>query len=89
MSGSSLVRAAPVVVVVAVLSVALLPNAASAQASVSTPKAVSPRGLLVQQSAVAAGGDRTAVLMAGYRAPGRRRDFSLHARLGNATSLGR
>src|SRR5918998_4203426 len=89
MSGSFLVRAAPVVIAVAVLSIALLLSTASARASVSTPKPVSPRGLLVQQSAVAAGGDRTAVLMAGDRAPAGRRDFSLHARLGNATSLGR
>jgi hypothetical protein len=89
MYGPFLVRTAPVAVVVAVLSCALLLSAASAHASVSAPQPVSPRGLLVQQSAVAAGGHRTAVLMAGYRAPARRRDFSLHARLGNATSLGR
>jgi len=63
-------------------------SAASAQARVTAPQPVSPRGLLVQERAVAAGGGRTAVLMAGYVPSARPQDFSVQARLGDATSLG-
>jgi hypothetical protein len=71
-----------------VLAAALV-SAAAANASVTEPRPVSPRGLVVQQSAMAAGGGRAAVLMAGYVRSARRQRFSLEARLGAATRLGR
>jgi hypothetical protein len=72
-----------------VLVAALSLSAAPAQARVSAPQPVSPRGLLVQQSAVAAAGGRIAVLMAGDLPAARPRDFPLLARLGDVTGLGR
>ena len=66
-----------------------LMGGALAQARVTTPVPVSPRGMQVQQTDVAAGGGRTAVLMAGYVSPARRsRDWSLRARLGGVRGLG-
>ncbi len=66
-----------------------LMGGALAQARVTTPVPVSPRGMQVQQTDVAAGGGRTAVLMAGYVSPARRsRDWSLRARLGGVRDLG-
>lgn len=72
-----------------VLLSALLAAAASAQAQVTGPRAVSPRGLVVQESAVGAGGGRTAVLMAGHRGAGRHARFSVLARVGQDERLGR
>ena len=56
-------------------------GAATAQGRVGTPQRVSPAGLAVHESAVAAGGSRIAVLMAG--------SGDLEARLGGAGGFGR
>ncbi|MGZ4271626.1 MAG: hypothetical protein ACXVSX_20765 [Solirubrobacteraceae bacterium] len=64
-----------------------LVTATPAQAGLTAPRRVSPPGVLVNQSAVAVGGARMAVLMA--TAPAiRGRPHSLQARVGTATRLG-
>lgn len=68
---------------------ALVLGAVPAHAGITAPRPVSPRGLLVQQSDLAAGGGRAAVVMAGFRPAGRPRRWSLLARVGDTTRLGR
>jgi hypothetical protein len=68
---------------------ALLLGAASADARGTAAQPVSPRGLLVQQSDLAAGGGRAAVLMAGFRPAQRPQRWSLLARVGESGRLGR
>ncbi|QEC49529.1 hypothetical protein FSW04_19445 [Baekduia soli] len=70
------------------LLVAAAVAAAPAEAGVSTPKVVSPRGLVVQESAVGAGGGRVAVLMGGLAATVRGSAGSVQARIGPASRLG-
>lgn len=64
-----------------------LVTAAPAQAGLGAPRPISPPGVVVNQSAVAVGGARMAVLMAAAPAT-RERPHSLQARVGTATRLG-
>lgn len=47
-------------------------SAAPAAAKVTSPQVVSPSGMVVQQSAVGAGGGRTAVVMFGFTGSGKK-----------------
>ena len=72
----------PTVRCVTTLALALLlASPAGADARVTAPEPVSPRGMLVQQSDMAAGGERTVVLMAGYTGSAGARRWSLFARI--------
>lgn len=67
---------------------ALAVVAPAAEARVTTPVRVSPSGTRVQDSAVGAGGNRTAVLMSTYTRSGGRRHYELYARVGTSRRLG-
>src|SRR6266511_4572632 len=84
--GRAYVRAMMRVTTVGVV-IAGLVSAAPAQAGLTAPRPASPPSVLVSQSAVAAGGARTAVLMAAAPATGGQQ-HSLQARLGTVTRLG-
>lgn len=67
---------------------AALVAAAPAQAKISASKDVSPRGLLVQDSDLAAAGSRSALLMSTYpKPPKTATHYTLQARLGKGTSF--
>ncbi len=63
--------------------IALLALAGPAEAGWGEPRTVSPRDMLVQQSALAVGGERVGVLMAGIRRTHGVRRWTLLAKLGD------